>query len=438
MRTLALGFGLAVTLEMACACQRTAPPGEEAAPMAMSSADSGIHRPGEVIELFSWWARVGESDALGALMREHQRRYPDDTMINATAELSGLARKTLRERLLRGDPPETFQANIGDDLMQWVLVNGLDARESRLLPLDGELDELDELTAHIPHRLLELLSYDGHVYGVPSNLHRLNTVFYNKHVFRDHGLSEPRTVEELLADGQKLQEAGIPLLAVGSREPWTLALLTFECLLVSREGPHFYESYFRGGMRPDDPKLVATLQQALELLKYANPDHARLSWLQALDLVARGHAAMTVMGDWARVSFNARGMTLGEDYGEFAFPGTEQAFVFTSDVFPLPVNSKNKAGAKRLLGTMASREGQRVMNLAKGALAARLDVMTGGDPVLQHKRELLTTGELALALSGLLPGRVADDLGRGLADMAAQQDVEPAVLTLRSRYNLMR
>lgn len=393
---------------------------------------------GNVIELFSWWARVGESDALGSLMREHQKRFPQDSMINASAELSGLARRTLRERLLRGEPPDSFQANIGLDMMQWVVLNGLDARESRLLPLDGELSNIAELRAQVPKTLQELLSYDGKLYGVPSNVHRINSVFYNKRVFQQHGLSEPRSLADLGRMGKLLKGSEIPMFAIGSREPWTLALFVFECLLIGREGAKFYEDYFGGLLQPDDRRMLATLRDAIELLDYANPDHARLSWLQALDLVVQGRAAMTVMGDWARVSFNAHGMKLGEDYGEFAFPGTDDTFVFTSDAFSLPRSSKNPEGAKRLLATMASREGQKAMNDAKGALSARLDVVPSMDPILEQKHRLLIQGPLVLAFSGKVPTRFADDLGEALAEMIAQRDLEPVILSLRSRYALLK
>ena len=247
--------------EEAAVAESTATPA-----VALSSGESVA--TGGAIELFSWWARVGESDALGALMREHQRRFPRDTMINATAELSGLARKTLRERLLRGEPPDTFQANIGHDMMQWVVVNGLDAGESRLLPLDRELSNVEELRLQLPKVLLDLLSYDGKIYGIPTNIHRINSVFYNKKVLRERGLTEPKTVDDLTALGARLKRDSIPLFALGSREPWTLVLFVFECLLVSREGGKFYTDFFRGGVKPDDPKIRATLNAAFELLDY--------------------------------------------------------------------------------------------------------------------------------------------------------------------------
>jgi glucose/mannose transport system substrate-binding protein len=390
------------------------------------------------IELFSWWARVGESDALGALTREHQHHYPGDVLINATAELSGLARSTLRLRMQRNEAPDTFQANVGRDLMQWVLVNQLDDRESRLVALDDVIEDVPTWRKTMPPPILDELSYGGKLYAVPSNVHRINAIFYSKKLFRRYGLGEPKTVADLAAMAQKLAGTGVPLIALGSREPWTLALLTFECLLVAREGPTFYDNYFRGNMKPDDPRIVSNLKAALELFAMLNEDHAQLSWLQALEMVVRGRAAMTVMGDWARVSFNARGFKLGDDYEEIAFPGTEQTFVYTSDTFPLALEARNRAGAIRLLKTIGSAEGQRVMNEAKMALSARMDVSPPDDPMLVAKHALLEKGPLVLALSGLVPGRFADDLAAGLAEMVEQHDIEPALQTLRSRYALLK
>jgi glucose/mannose transport system substrate-binding protein len=246
-------------------------------------------------------------------------------------------------------------------------------------------------------------------------------------------------LNELLAAGRKLHDNGVPLFAVGSREPWTLELLFFESLLVSREGPDVYRDYFRGRLKPDDPRIVANLRAALELARYINPDHGRLSWLQAIERVIAGQAAMTAMGDWARVSFSTRGLVIGRDFGEMAFPGTENIMVFTSDAFPLPHDAKNPAGALRLLATIGSVAGQRATNGARQALSARLDAPPpASDATLMAKYQLVKDGRLVLALSGMLPRLVDDDLGPALSEMLTQGDPEPAIETLRSRYALLK
>jgi len=275
------------------------------------------------------------------------------------------------------------------------------------------------------------------VYAVPSNLHRLNVVYFNQKVFAEHALPLPHSLADLERAEEKLRGTGIDLLAIGSREPWTLSLFVFECLLVSREGADFYEDYFRGRLQPDDPRIVATLRHALRLLQSANRNHRQLSWLQALDLVSRGRAAVAVMGDWARVSLQTTGLKIGVDYGELAFPGSSATFVYTSDTFPLPAAARNSAGALRLLSTIGSRDGQRALSLAKSALPARSDVEVE-DPVLAEKARTLRAARLVFALSGAVPPQFAEDLNEALGEMVDQQDVEPVIQTLRARYALLK
>ena len=391
------------------------------------------------VEMFGWVERVGGADPLAAVAAIHRRRYPDDIIISARAASSGEARSALRARMLRNDPPDTFQANVGNDLMQWALFNGIDALESKLVPLDETVGDLASLRGALPPALLEHVSYKGRLYGVPANVHRNNTVFYNKHVLAKYGLAEPKSVGDLLAQGKQLRDRGVPLLAVGSRGPWTLSLFLFECLLVSREGSAFYRDFFTGQVSPDDRRVVGTLQAGLELLAFANADQRQLSWEQAVEMVVRGEAAMTVMGEWARGPFVAAGMKLGVDYDEIPFPGSASVFVFSADAFGLPTAAKNRAAAERLLATLASVDGQRAISQARGTLSARIDVPPAtDDPVLARSYALLTKGELLMALSGLVSGSFSGDVDASLGEMVDRHDPEPVVQTLRSRYVLLK
>src|SRR4029079_7688100 len=151
--------------------------------------------------------------------------------------------------------------------------------------------------------------------------------------------------------------------------------------------------YLNGKLKADDPRMLATLDAMLEIGTYFNPDHRERNWLQAIELVSRGQAAMTPMGDWASMLFNAQGMKNGQDYAEIAFPGTEGTFVFTADSFALPVDAKNRAGALRLLHTLGSPEAQRAIALAKGALSPRSDVQPlPTEPIQLQKHALWQKG----------------------------------------------
>ncbi|MGC4067763.1 MAG: ABC transporter substrate-binding protein [Polyangiaceae bacterium] len=57
--------------------------------------------------------------------------------------------------------------------------------------------------------VIDDVTIDGKVYGMPVNIHRENTLLYNKQIFDDNGLEPPTTVEEFLTVCDKLKAAGV-------------------------------------------------------------------------------------------------------------------------------------------------------------------------------------------------------------------------------------
>lgn len=398
------------------------------------------------IEVVTWWERIGEADPLGALIREHHRVDPGAVVIHSSTDPWALTRRNLQNRMVRGDPPDLLEANAGLDLLQWVRFNGRDARDSKLLPLDELVAGAPDWRSKLPPAVLQLVTEngkkDGKLYAIPANVHRTNEIFFNREVLQQYGIPEPRSLDDLTKMGERLRGTGVPLLAVAGRDSSTassLSSIVFECLLVAREGAGTYLDYFGGRLKADDPRVVRTLEASLALLSFVGPHDGALTWLQAVEKVVEGRAAMTIMGDGARLAFTAHGMKPGQDFGEVAFPGTDGVFVFASDVFALPAAAENVAGARRLLATIASAEGQGAISEVSGVLPARLDIPPSGKaPDLDAKYDLLRTGQLVPALPGLVPARFAADLASALVEMAKQRDIEPAVQTLRSRYALLR
>jgi glucose/mannose transport system substrate-binding protein len=420
---------LALALLLAAGCRSADSP-------APSPAVSATEQPAAgTIELLTWWGRLGQSEPVLALIGEHAKRYPHDYLINATTRISGRVRETISNRMMSGDPPDVFQCNVGYDMRQWVSVNGFDDHDSKLLPLDNAFPSLWSVVAP---KLLDYIAYQGKLYGLPATVHRLNSTFYNKALLAANGLSPPASVAALKAAGRKLRAAGIPLFAMSGKEPWQLGHFVFEDLLIAREGPDFYRRYLGGAERPDDPRIVKTLEEALELLQYANSDWQELTFLEAADLVAQGKAAMSVDGDWMSVYFAKDGLSASSPIAEGAFPGSEETLVFTADLFSLPVRAKNAAGAKRFLSTIVSPETQRVLSRVKGSISPRTDLNDAGlTAIQQHKIELLRRGNLALALSGIVPKQFHDDVNWALLDMAKRRTIKPALDTLRIRYHLL-
>ena len=238
---------------------------------------------------------------------------------------------------------------------------------------------------------------------MPLNIHRVNTLFYNKalfaQIFEQTGI-DPATrltsleglfsVAEMVKAHNQANGTAIAPIAVGygAGQTWTLGLLFFENVLVARMGGQWYQDLF-GAPKDDDafsPGMTYALEDFRKVMSYANDDAGRIVWGKAMDRVMTGEAAMTVMGDWGKGYANA---APGPDKGSAGYyadkigfmpmPGTKGTFVFTTDTFGVPIGARNPKEAEKLLGVFGSADGQRTFNRLKGSIAARLDVKPEDD-----------------------------------------------------------
>ena len=133
-----------------------------------ADAGSDPNNPNQV-EVFTWWASGNEKASYKELVEVFAEQNPDIQFIDASVRGSGgaQARAAIAARLESNNPPDSFQAAAGagltdyidagqiQDLTSWYAENGLSAGVYRAA-------------------LLELLSVDGKVYSVPSEIHRVN------------------------------------------------------------------------------------------------------------------------------------------------------------------------------------------------------------------------------------------------------------------------
>ncbi|WP_405102364.1 extracellular solute-binding protein [Oceanobacillus sp. FSL H7-0719] len=67
---------------------------------------------------------------------------------------------------------------------------------------------------------VEAFSMEDTAYGLPLELN-ISTIFYNKTIFDEYGLEEPKTIEELYQIIDTLNENGVNPIALGNRDAWT-------------------------------------------------------------------------------------------------------------------------------------------------------------------------------------------------------------------------
>jgi hypothetical protein len=199
------------------------------------------------------------------------------------------------------------------------------------------------------------------------------------------------------------------------------------------------------GEKPDAVTGPGTFEDqvrtALECVQYLSrsftPNNETRDWAKAVDQVKYREAAFTVMGDWANGQLSEQ--LLDGTVKALPFPHraeVREAFVFTSDTFPLPIGTENEPAVMALLETFASADAQRAFSRVKGSIPARLEVRSLG-PL--DTFQALTQADFAnpavgkvLATSGRFPTYYQrDDLAAALRAMtrrgAGEAEVKAAV-----------
>ena len=322
------------------------------------------------LEIFSWWTSGGEAAALDALFNNYKERFPGVGIINATVAGGGgsAARPVLQNRLAVGNPPDTWQSHPGWELLgQYVEPNYCE-------PVT-DLYQSDGWDKVFPKPLVEMMTRDGKTYAVLAGVHRGNVLWYNKKLLDQNGIKvgDKMTFDEFFAACNKLKAAGISALGVGDSGIWASAQL-FENTLLGVVGPQGWTDLFSGKMKWNDPKVKEAMLYFAKMQDYLNPDHASLSWDQAVERLMEGKVAFTSMGDWADGEFIKAGMKEKEDFGWVSHPGTDGSFIIVADGFTLAKGAPHKEATMAWLRSLGSKEAQEAFNSLKGSIPARTDV----------------------------------------------------------------
>lgn len=398
--------------------------------------------PEEVrLEIYSWWTAPGEREALEELDRLNHAQHPNVRLAPIAAEHAEEAFAQLDTHLAYRMPPDTYQANAGANLLARVLLDRdqqpgkLESR--RLEPLDNLFAEAaeapwDEVTAAV--------SAGGLPFGAPVDLHRINNLYFN--VAKLGSRAMPTDLEGLLALLEELSaQRGGPAFGIGTRDYWTVEMLAFENLLpsITTATPDFYARFWRGELPPTEAETREILDAALSSLQRLwqcteaigqpeGPDE-RGKWSEAFDLMMEplSPVAFAAGGDWATGHLNARGFREGEDYGVVPFPGTESLFIWTADVFPLPLEAPHRAETLDFLATVMTREAQVAFNAKKGGIPAvrttPAQAREISESAARRVQAFLDAPHRALAMSGLVTPDIPKRLLReALREMLLEAD----------------
>ena len=132
----------------------------------------------------------------------------------------------------------------------------------------------------------------------------------------------PKTWDELLAACKTLKAKGIDPIALGSKNRWP-AQFWFDYLLLRTAGPDYRAKLMSGAASYTDAEVKTAMAcgrtSSTPATSSANANAN--DWTDAADQVARGDAAMTLMGTWITGYWNGNGPEAGRRLRLLRVPG---------------------------------------------------------------------------------------------------------------------
>ena len=316
-------------------------------------------------EVLHWWTSGGEAKSVAVLQEDFAANGGTWTDMPVAGGGGDAAMTALRARVLSGNAPTAVQLK-GPAIQEWY-EEGVLADISAVAEANGWADVL-------PDSIANHMKCEGTWCAAPVNVHRIDWIWANADVLEANGIAMPTTWDEFNAAAEKLQAAGIIPLAHGG-QAWQDATV-FEAVALGILGPDDFKKAF---VELDDQvltsdKMVQVFDQMRTMRGYVDDNFSGRDWNLATAMVMNGEAAFQIMGDWAKGEFLAAGKKPGEDFLCQSTPG--DGFLYNVDSFAMfnVDGDDKKAGQDLLAELIVGKNFQKVFNLNKGSIPARVDV----------------------------------------------------------------
>lgn len=214
----------------------------------------------------------------------------------------------------------SLQGGAGPDIIHLRTYGGMEplAQAGYLVPLDDKIEALQDFRSDV--LLGATLREDGRVYGVPV-VEQTVLVLYNKAIFRDLGVEEPQTWDELVAIAAKAKAAGYIPFANGSKEGWTLETFFGAVAPTFYGGGSFFDEITRGQVDFTDSRFRSAIEKMLELRPYLPDDYVGVGYTDMQMMFAQEMAAMFLAGSYEFGTFAQMNPDL--EIGVFIVPNLE-------------------------------------------------------------------------------------------------------------------
>ncbi len=271
---------------------------------AASAADTGSAASGEKITLKVWhqWSddsntlRKDYSDAVAAYEKENP---------NVTIESDSLATEAYKNKLVTAFASNAADVDVFYDWSPGKTKSLADA--GKLLAIDDYVK--DDVLSQVKDGSLSAFKFNGKLYSLPMFSWYM-MLYCNRDLFKQAGVSEPKTYDELLTAVKGLKAKGILPISNGTKDAWN-ACFIYEFLAMRENGADAVNNYLNGSTKMDAGYGNAA-KKVMELVNAGAFGNGTLGTgsNDADTAFTTGKAAMRIMGSWFAGNCYADGSTV--------------------------------------------------------------------------------------------------------------------------------
>ena len=321
--------------------------------------------------------------AFEAAVEAFKAANPD---VNVTVNINDReAHKTAIRNFLSADAPDITSWYPGNRMAPFVEA-GLFEDVSDVWEENGFHDALAAIKP--------TMTIDDKQWGVPYTYYQWG-VYYRKDIFDKLELAEPTNWDEFKATAEKLKEAGVTPITIGTKFLWTAAGV-FDYLNLRTNGYEVHNDLTAGKIKYTDDRIKKVFETWKEMIDadYFVENHATMAWQDAIAPFANGDAAMYVMGNFSVDGYLNAGLTEDQiDFFQFPeiTPGLPRAEEAPADAFFIPSGAKNKEDARKFLAFIAQPDVQTEWNSTIIQLPINKNATVGDNKFLKEGFETLST-----------------------------------------------
>ena len=251
-------------------------------------------------------------------------KFNKETKSGYTVNQVAIQNDTYKEKLViamsSGECPDMYSSWSGGPMYEYI-----DSGFAQ--PIDDLLDQSD-VKDKLLDAAIEQGSYNGHVYAIPYLNVSLAGIFYNKDMFKQYGLEEPKTLADLENICATLKENGITPFALANASKWTGSMY-FMSLAARYGGLEPFQNAVAGTGKFTDDCFIKAGEKIQEWVNNGYfPDGVNsLSEDdgQAKQLMYQETAGMLLCGSWYTGTFQTDSEEFYQKIGWFPFPAIDDS-----------------------------------------------------------------------------------------------------------------